>query len=78
MKISQSEKIGADYCNNFFAPFLLYSHFNSPFGILSIYRLTSLGKETERNLGKKAATKNGPNCNNSQRAFEGFFSQNRG
>ena len=104
MKISRSEKIGADYCNNFFAPFLLYSHFNSPFGILSIYRLTSLGKETERNPGKKAATipnepylinfngffllficickktatKNRPNCNNSQRAFEGFFSQNRG
>ena len=98
MKISRSEKIGADYCNNFFAPFLLYSYFSSLFGILSIYRLTSLGKEMERNPGKKAATipnepyliyfngffllficvckktatKNGPNCNNSQRAFEGF------
>ena len=94
MKISRSEKIGADYCNNFFAPFLLYSYFSSLFG----YRLTSLGKEMERNPGKKAATipnepylinfngffllficvckktatKNGPNCNNSQRAFEGF------
>ena len=84
--------------------FLLYSYFSSLFGILSIYRLTSLGKEMERNPDKKAATipnepllinftgffllfisickktatKNAPNCNNSQRAFEGFFSQNRG
>lgn len=70
MKISRSEKIGADYCNNFFAPFLLYSYFSSLFGILSIYRLTSLGKEMERNLDKKAATiPNEPYLIN----FNGFF-----
>lgn len=70
MKISRSEKIGADYCNNFFAPFLLYSYFSSLFGILSIYRLTSLGKEMERNPDKKAATiPNEPYLIN----FNGFF-----
>ena len=53
MKISRSEKIGADYCNNFFTPFLLYSYFSGFLGVLSIHRLTSLGKSKAKTKQKK-------------------------
>lgn len=53
MKIPRSEEIEADCCNNFFALFLLYSHFNSLFEVLSIYRLTSLGESRAKAKQKK-------------------------